>query len=363
MTETAKDIERASLPIPLFGHVGDGNFHLVILIDPGKPKEIEEAKAINARVVERALAMEGTCTGEHGVGIGKQPYLRKELGEDVISIMRDIKQLLDPENLMNPGKSCRYEGGSRPARRFCVHLRRTGYSAGSCASARRAAAATAAGGTGQEPQPEARRPGVVVPATESGSVRPSRTPAAYLRSATTHAASSRLRGPTHALRPTRRTRTRAASVSAEKRLKELNIDLGAVSAPVANYVNAVRTGNLLYLAGKGPRPGPDGRRRRARWGATTVEQAYQHARTVGLDLLAVMRQELGSLDKVKRVVKVLGMVNAAPDFEDHPKVINGCSDLFVQVLGDKGKHARSAVGMGSLPMDIPVEIEVIVEVE
>jgi D-lactate dehydrogenase (cytochrome) len=104
VTQTAKDIARASLPVPLFGHVGDGNFHLVILIDPKNQKEIEEAKAINGRVVERALAMEGTCTGEHGVGIGKQPYLRKELGEDVISIMRDIKQLLDPDNLMNPGK-------------------------------------------------------------------------------------------------------------------------------------------------------------------------------------------------------------------------------------------------------------------
>ena len=95
----------------------------------------------------------------------------------------------------------------------------------------------------------------------------------------------------------------------------------------------------------------------------TAEQAYQHARTVGLDLLAVMRQELGSLDKVKRVVKVLGMVNAVPEFADHPKVINGCSDLFVEVLGERGKHARSAVGMGSLPMGIPVEIECIVEVD
>ena len=152
-------------------------------------------------------------------------------------------------------------------------------------------------------------------------------------------------------------------MSAEKKLKELNLDLGAVSAPVANYVNAVRTGNLLYLAGKGPRPGRDGRRPKGKVGRDyTVEEAYQHARTVGLDLLAVMRQELGSLDKVKRVVKVLGMVNASPEFEDHPRVINGCSDLFVQVLGDKGKHARSAVGLGSLPMGIPVEIEVIVEV-
>jgi enamine deaminase RidA (YjgF/YER057c/UK114 family) len=153
-------------------------------------------------------------------------------------------------------------------------------------------------------------------------------------------------------------------MSAERKLKELKIDLGTVSAPVANYVNAVRTGNLLYLAGKGPRPGADGKRPKGKVGRDyTVEEAYQHARSVGLDLLAVMRAELGSLDKVKRVVKVLGMVNATPEFEDQPKVINGCSDLFVQVLGEKGKHARSAVGMGSLPMGIPVEIEVIVEVE
>ena len=151
--------------------------------------------------------------------------------------------------------------------------------------------------------------------------------------------------------------------SAEKRLKELGIDLGTVSAPVANYVNAVRTGNLLFLAGKGPRPGKDGKRAKGKVGREyTVEQAYEHARTVGLDLIAVMRTELGSLDKVKRVVKVLGMVNAVPEFTDHPKVINGCSDLFVQVFGERGKHARSAVGMGSLPMGIPVEIEVIVEV-
>jgi enamine deaminase RidA (YjgF/YER057c/UK114 family) len=146
-------------------------------------------------------------------------------------------------------------------------------------------------------------------------------------------------------------------VSAEQRLKALGIDLGTVSAPVANYVNAVRTGNLLFLAGKGPGPvkGKLGRE-------FTVDQGYQHARAVGLALLAVMKDELGSLDKVKRVVKVLGMVNAVPEFTDHPKVINGCSDLFVEVLGEAGKHARSAVGMGSLPMGIPVEIECIVEV-
>ena len=152
-------------------------------------------------------------------------------------------------------------------------------------------------------------------------------------------------------------------MSAEKKLKELGIELAPVSSPVANYVNAVRTGNLLFLAGKGPRAGKDGKRVLGKVGRDlTVEQAYEQARSVGLDLLAVMRSELGSLDKVKRVVKVLGMVNAEPEFGDQPKVINGCSDLFVQVFGERGKHARSAVGMGSLPMGIPVEIECIVEV-
>jgi enamine deaminase RidA (YjgF/YER057c/UK114 family) len=152
-------------------------------------------------------------------------------------------------------------------------------------------------------------------------------------------------------------------MSAEKRLKELRIDLGKVSTPIANYVNAVRTGNLLFLAGKGPRPGENGKRPSGKIGRDyTADEGYQQARTVGLDLLAVMRSELGSLDRVKRVVKVLGMVNASPEFADHPRVINGCSDLFVEVLGEAGKHARSAVGMGSLPMGIPVEIECIVEV-
>ena len=150
----------------------------------------------------------------------------------------------------------------------------------------------------------------------------------------------------------------------EQKLKQLGIDLGTVSAPIASYVNAVRTGNLLFLAGKGPRPDASGARPKGKVGREyTTEQAYQHARTVGLDLLAVMRAELGSLDRVKRVVKVLGMVNAVPEFTEHPKVINGCSDLFVEVFGEAGRHARSAVGMGSLPMGIPVEIEMVLEVE
>jgi len=146
-------------------------------------------------------------------------------------------------------------------------------------------------------------------------------------------------------------------MSAEKRLKELGIQLAPPSPPVANYVNAVRSGNLLFLAGKGP-----GAVKGKLGAELTVEQGYQHARSVGLALLAVMKAELGSLDRVSRVVKLLGMVNGTPEFTDQPKVINGCSDLFVEVFGDRGKHARSAVGMGSLPNGIPVEIEAIVEV-
>jgi D-lactate dehydrogenase (cytochrome) len=101
---TAEEIAKASMPIPLFGHVGDGNFHLVILVDPKSAADMDEAKALNARLVQRALAMEGTCTGEHGVGMGKQGSLRAELGDDMMHLMRDIKQLFDPDNLMNPGK-------------------------------------------------------------------------------------------------------------------------------------------------------------------------------------------------------------------------------------------------------------------
>ena len=132
--------------------------------------------------------------------------------------------------------------------------------------------------------------------------------------------------------------------------------LPPVPEPAGNYVHAVRTGNLLYLAGKGVLV-------TGKLGVEfTKEQGYQFARDTGLILLAVMKQELGSLRRVKRIVKVLGMVNACPEFKDHPYVINGCSDLFVEVFGDAGRHARSAVGMGSLPHGIPVEIEAIVEV-
>jgi D-lactate dehydrogenase (cytochrome) len=104
VTETARDLAKSSLPVPLFGHVGDGNFHLVILIDPASQAEMEEAKAINGRLVQRALAMEGTCTGEHGVGMGKIGSMRLELGDDMMDLMRDVKKVFDPEGLMNPGK-------------------------------------------------------------------------------------------------------------------------------------------------------------------------------------------------------------------------------------------------------------------
>ena len=148
----------------------------------------------------------------------------------------------------------------------------------------------------------------------------------------------------------------------EKRLHELGIALPKVTPPVATYVNAVRTGSLLFLSGKGPTR-EDGTQHTGKVGQyVTTAEAYQHARLTGLHLIAVMQAELGDLDRVQRIVKVLGMVNGAPDFTDQPKVINGCSDLFVEVFGEKGRHARSAVGMGSLPNDITVEIECIVEV-
>lgn len=149
----------------------------------------------------------------------------------------------------------------------------------------------------------------------------------------------------------------------EQKLEQLGIELPQVSAPVANYVNAVRTGNLIFLAGKGPKKA-DGTYIKGKVGIDlTEEEGYEAARIVGINQLAVLKAELGELGKVKRLVKVLGMVNATSDFENHPEVINGFSDLMVEVFGENGKHARAAVGMGSLPRNIAVEIEMIVEVE
>ena len=150
---------------------------------------------------------------------------------------------------------------------------------------------------------------------------------------------------------------------AETRLKEKGIVLAAPGKPVANYVNAVRVGNLLFLAGKGPTKA-DGTNITGKVGKDlTIEQGYEAAKLTAINHLSVLKAELGSLNKVKRVVKVLGMVNCTDDFKDQPKVINGYSDLMVEIFGDKGKHARSAVGMNALPLNIAVEVEVIVEVE
>lgn len=155
----------------------------------------------------------------------------------------------------------------------------------------------------------------------------------------------------------------AQTVDFDKKLKELGIELPPPSKPMANYVKAVRTGNLLFLAGHGPTLA-DGSNITGKVGKDlTLEQGYNAARVTAISMIATLKAELGDLNKVKRIVKVLGMVNCPSDFVDQPKVINGCSDLLVAVFGDKGKHARSAVGMNSLPSNIAVEIEIVVEVE
>lgn len=151
-------------------------------------------------------------------------------------------------------------------------------------------------------------------------------------------------------------------MNAELKLKELGISLPEVPASVANYVPFVITGNLLYLSGQGPLY-PDGHVSLGKVGGeVSVEQACADARQTGLNLLAAAKAALGNLDRIARCVKVLGMVNAAPDFTNHPSVINGFSDLIVEVFGERGKHARSAVGMGSLPNGQTVEIEAIFEI-
>jgi enamine deaminase RidA (YjgF/YER057c/UK114 family) len=151
-------------------------------------------------------------------------------------------------------------------------------------------------------------------------------------------------------------------MSAEARLKELGIVLPEAPTPVANYVSFRLHGDTLYLSGQGPRLPGGGMSTGIVGKDVDVARAYQDARLVGLGLLAAARKALGSLDRVAYVVKLLGMVNAAPGFGDQPKVINGCSDLMVEVFGDAGRHARSAVGMGSLPNNITVEIEAILAV-
>lgn len=147
----------------------------------------------------------------------------------------------------------------------------------------------------------------------------------------------------------------------ESRLKELGIQLTVPGAPTANFVLAVRTGNLVFLSGHGPMQA-NGEWVKGKVGSElTIEQGADAAKLTGISLLSSLKAEIGSLNKVKRIVKVLGMVNAVPTFDKHPQVMNGFSDFMVEVFGESGKHARSAVGMGSLPHNIPVEIEMIVE--
>lgn len=151
-------------------------------------------------------------------------------------------------------------------------------------------------------------------------------------------------------------------MSAESRLRELGLELPSGSAPAANYANAVRTGNLMFLAGKPPPP-ENGRAPRGRIGAEFDTAAgYRHARAAALDLIAVMRAELGSLDRVARVVELQGFLNAVPEFEAHPKVLDGASDLMVDVFGAAGVHARSVFGATSLRAGAPLVLRAVIEV-
>jgi len=150
---------------------------------------------------------------------------------------------------------------------------------------------------------------------------------------------------------------------ANQKIAELGIELAEVGAPTANFVHAVKTGNLIFLSGKGPKK-PDGTFITGKLGAdVSIEEGYEAARLTGIAQLEVLKTELGDLNKVKRIVNVLGMVNCVPEFKDQSAVVNGYSDLMVAVFGDKGKHTRAAVGMSGLPGNIATEIGMIVEIE
>lgn len=150
--------------------------------------------------------------------------------------------------------------------------------------------------------------------------------------------------------------------NAEAKLKELGIELPKLNPPTGFFQRSVRTGNLVFLSGHLPAPLPNGERVVGKVGKDlTVEEGRQAARLAGISLLASLKEEIGDLNKVKRIVKVLGMVNCTPEFTEQPAVMNGFSEFMMEIFGEKGRHARSAVGMGSLPNNTPVEIEMIVE--
>jgi enamine deaminase RidA (YjgF/YER057c/UK114 family) len=155
----------------------------------------------------------------------------------------------------------------------------------------------------------------------------------------------------------------AQKVDYDKKLKELGIELPTPAKPIANYVKAVRVGNLLFLSGHGPTKA-DGSNITGKVGQDlTIEQGYEAAKVTAIGLIATLKAELGDLGKVNRIVKVNGWVNCTPDFGDQPKVINGCSDFLVALFGEKGKHARAAMGAVALPNNIAVEIEMVVEIK
>lgn len=149
----------------------------------------------------------------------------------------------------------------------------------------------------------------------------------------------------------------------EKRLEELGIEVKEAVAPVANYVSVQRAGDLLFLSGAGPVRGGKASMTGRVGEGVSVEQGYAAAREGAVNLICALKGALGDLDRVEQIVKLVGFVNAAPGFEAQPQVVNGASDLFVEVFGDKGRHARSAVGVASLPLNIPVEVEIIAKVK
>ena len=149
----------------------------------------------------------------------------------------------------------------------------------------------------------------------------------------------------------------------EERIRELGIELSEPGKPIANYVNAVQSGNLVFMAGKGPRR-LDGTLVTGKVGIDlSIEQGYETARLAAVAQLSALKAEIGDLNRVERIVKVFGMVNADPSFSNHSQVMNGFSDLMVEIFGERGKHARAAVGMGSLPMNMACEIEMIVQIK
>jgi len=151
-------------------------------------------------------------------------------------------------------------------------------------------------------------------------------------------------------------------MSIEQRIQDLGISLASGTAPAANYANAVRTGNLLFISGKASLP-VNGKQPKGKLGREfSVQDGYSFARSAAIDLIAVMKAELGSLERVARIVEVQGFLNATEDFEEHPQVLNGCSDLLVDIFGNKGIHARSVIGVNSLRGGVPVVIKAIVEI-